>query len=148
MACVSKIRPPAPTPRVDSLRPVISLAARPLWRENLAWLELASLWSERGQLRKSRAHSPKSVLLIPGFMTGDRHMAMMNNWLLRTGHATDCAGIRFNVDCSEASVSRIEQRLSQFAAARRQRVVLVATVAEVCLRESSQSDVQTSSRAS
>jgi pimeloyl-ACP methyl ester carboxylesterase len=107
------------------LRSVISLAARPLWRENLIWVEFASLSSVRAQLSKSRTSSPKSVLLIPGFMTGDRHLAIMRQWLEQAGHATDCAGMRFNVDCSEAAIKRLERRLERFSATKQQRVMLI-----------------------
>jgi pimeloyl-ACP methyl ester carboxylesterase len=102
---------------------VVSLAARPLWRENLLWLELASRsWSKLGS---GQARRPRSIVLIPGFMTGDRHLTMMKRWLEEAGHATECTGIRFNVDCSEAAVKRLEDRLEAFSAARRQRLVLI-----------------------
>ena len=114
-----------PPPAPGAVRSLMSLATRPLWRENLVWLELASLsgvWSKRGKSQASRA---RSVILIPGFMTGDRHLAVMRRWLEEAGHTTECAGIRFNVDCSEEAVKRLEHRLERFSATQGQRVVLI-----------------------
>ncbi len=108
------------------MRSVISLARRPLWRENLVLLELASFSGELRKLSEApQAAAPSSVLLIPGFMTGDRHLGPMKRWLERAGHTTECAGIRLNVDCSEAAVARLERRLESFSAAQGRRVVLV-----------------------
>jgi len=108
------------------LRSVISLARRPLWRENLVLLELASFSGELRKLSEApQAAAPSSVLLIPGFMTGDRHLGPMKRWLERAGHTTECAGIRLNVDCSEAAVARLERRLESFSAAQDRRVVLI-----------------------
>lgn len=58
------------------------------------------------------------VLLIPGFLAGDPSLTTMTKWLRRTGHHTRKAGIRLNVACSGAAVSRLEERLEEFAAAR------------------------------
>ncbi|MFL5911112.1 MAG: esterase/lipase family protein [Gaiellaceae bacterium] len=49
----------------------------------------------------------------------------MKHWLERAGHATQCAGIRWNVDCSAAAIARLEERLETFSAAQGQRVVLI-----------------------
>ena len=76
--------------------PVISLFGRPLWRENLVWLELASALRELP--KPSRANDPRPTLLIPGFFSGDRHLVIMKHWLERAGHATQSAGIRWNID--------------------------------------------------
>jgi pimeloyl-ACP methyl ester carboxylesterase len=58
-------------------------------------------------------------------MTGDRHLGMMKRWLEQAGHPTECAGIRMNVDCSEAAVARLERRLARFSAAQEGRVVVI-----------------------
>jgi len=129
MASVQPTRPTDPDRKAlrasGAVRSVMSLAARPLWRENLVVLELASLSSVWSKPSKRQASRPRSVVLIPGFMTGDRHLAVMRRWLEQAGHTTECAGIRFNVDCSEAAVKRLEHRLEDFSAAQGQRVVLI-----------------------
>src|SRR5213078_2326129 len=68
---------------------------------------------------------PRPTLLIPGFLSGDRHLVIMKHWLERAGHATRCAGIRWNVDCSAAAIARLEERLEAFSAAQGQPVVLI-----------------------
>src|SRR5438046_6772530 len=60
------------------------------------------------------AEESQPVMLIPGFLTGDQSLGMMGSWLKRSGHRTRRAGIRLNVDCSEAAVTRLEQCLERF----------------------------------
>jgi triacylglycerol lipase len=65
------------------------------------------------------------VLLVPGFLAGDGSLGIMTGWLRRTGHRTSRAGIRFNVDCSEAALGRVLDRLERFAERRGERVAIV-----------------------
>jgi triacylglycerol lipase len=60
----------------------------------------------------------RPVLLIPGFLTGDPSLAALTGWLRRAGYRTRKAGIRLNVACSGAAVSRLEERLEELAVAR------------------------------
>ena len=53
-------------------------------------------------------------MLIPGFLTGDQSLGLLGSWLKRSGHRTRRAGMRFNVDCSEAAVGRLERCLERF----------------------------------
>jgi triacylglycerol lipase len=53
------------------------------------------------------------VLLVPGFLAGDPSLATMTYWLRRLGYHTSKAGIRANVDCSSASVARLEARVEE-----------------------------------
>jgi triacylglycerol lipase len=55
------------------------------------------------------------VLLIPGFLAGDDSLGVMTHWLRRTGHRTRKAGFRSNIDCSEAAVQRLEERVEVMA---------------------------------
>jgi pimeloyl-ACP methyl ester carboxylesterase len=110
----------------DWLRSLVLLARRPVWRENLVWLELASLLRELPSLSEAYpAETRSAVLLVPGFLSGDRALAMMKRWLARSGHVTECAGMRVNVDCSSAAVNRLEQRVERFAAREDRRVTLI-----------------------
>jgi pimeloyl-ACP methyl ester carboxylesterase len=79
---------------MPSLRNVIS--PPPVWRELRFGLEM------------------RALLLIPGFLTGDQSLGLLGSWLKRSGHRTRRAGIRLNVDCSEAAVSRLEHSLERF----------------------------------
>lgn len=65
-------------------------------------------------LAPREAPASRAVMLIPGFLTGDQSLRMLGSWLRRSGHRTRRAGMRLNVDCSEAAVSRLEQCLERF----------------------------------
>src|SRR5581483_9293434 len=53
------------------------------------------------------------VLLITGVYANDATMRPLAVWLRRTGYAPKRAGLRFNADCSEAEMSRLEMRLER-----------------------------------
>jgi triacylglycerol lipase len=65
------------------------------------------------------------VLLIPGFLAGDDSLGVMTHWLRRTGHHTCKAGIRSNINCSEATVNCLEERVEVLAERQEQKVALV-----------------------
>ncbi|HEX6457421.1 MAG TPA: alpha/beta hydrolase [Thermoleophilaceae bacterium] len=65
------------------------------------------------------------VMLIPGFLAGDDSLGLMTQWLRRTGHHTRKAGIRSNIDCSEAAVARLEERVEVMAECCEQKVAIV-----------------------
>ncbi|MHB8695792.1 MAG: esterase/lipase family protein, partial [Solirubrobacteraceae bacterium] len=88
-------------------------------------LELARLAADRDFLRPERQADAPPVLLVPGFMAGDRSLAALRGWLRRRGSRTASAGIRLNVDCAERVVSRVEVRLWQLAARSERRVVVI-----------------------
>ena len=71
------------------------------------------------------APESRAVMLIPGFLTGDQSLRMLGSWLKRSGHRTRRAGMRLNVDCSEAAVSRLEQCLEQFCEEQAEQAFLV-----------------------
>ena len=105
----------------------ISRGARPpLWREARIGLETALLLRDpvfRGDGVVDGRGRP--VLLIPGFLAGDASLAMMAGWLKRTGYRPKRAGMRANVDCSGATVSRLEEKLEELVAEQGQRAVVV-----------------------
>jgi triacylglycerol lipase len=98
----------------------------PIWREGRVGLELAALLRDpvySGAGVRPAAGQP--VLLVPGFLAGDDSLGLMTKWLRRTGHHTRSAGIRANIDCSEASVERLISRLESLAERRGRRVALI-----------------------
>src|SRR5688500_16109092 len=99
----------------------------PLWREIRFGWEAAALVRDpvfRGDGVADGRGQP--VLLVPGFMAGDRSLAMMAGWLKRCGHKPSKAGMLANVDCSGAALARLEQRLEALVAERaRRRAVIV-----------------------
>ncbi|HEY1274482.1 MAG TPA: hypothetical protein VGF25_06215 [Thermoleophilaceae bacterium] len=103
----------APIPISRSNRP--SFRRRPpLWREARVGLEAAALMRDpvfRGAGVADGYGRP--VLLIPGFMAGDGSLAVMANWLRRTGHRPGTAGMLANVDCSGVALDRLEARLER-----------------------------------
>jgi pimeloyl-ACP methyl ester carboxylesterase len=54
----------------------------------------------------------RPVLLIPGFMSGDVSMTVMARWLARAGYTPLRSQVRLNVDCSRATVDRLERRVA------------------------------------
>ncbi len=54
----------------------------------------------------------RPVLLIPGFMSGDASMTVMARWLTRAGYVALRSQVRLNVDCSRATVDRLERRVA------------------------------------
>ena len=98
----------------------------PLWREGRLGLEAAALLRSRvyrGDDVEDAGGQP--VLLIPGFLAGDESLGLMTRWLRRTGHHTRRAGMRSNVDCSEASYERLAERLECLVETRGERVAII-----------------------
>src|SRR5437899_11771837 len=101
-------------------------ALPPIWREGRLGLEAAAL------LRHPIWHGDgvpdaggQPVMLLPGFLAGDDSLGLMTKWLRRTGHHTRKAGMRSNVDCSAATVERLEERLETMAETRGEKVAIV-----------------------
>lgn len=89
-------------------------ALPPIWRETLLPAEAAGLVLDpifRG-IGMPAGHG-RPVLLIPGYLAGDRSLATMAGWLQRGGYRAERAGIRLNVGCGGTTVGRLERRLEQ-----------------------------------
>src|SRR5262245_54401933 len=98
----------------------------PIWRESRFGLEMAALL--RNPVYQGVGISDgrgQPVMLIPGFLAGDDSLGVMTRWLRRTGHHTRKAGMRSNINCSEAAVGRLEERLEVHAEACEQKVAIV-----------------------
>jgi triacylglycerol lipase len=52
------------------------------------------------------------VLLVPGFLSGDVSLRSLRTWLQRIGYRTYRADIRWNVDCAERALVRLERRVT------------------------------------
>ncbi len=105
---------------------VSHLPTPPLHLEARAGLELRALlrsraWRGDGLPRGDGA----PVLLIPGFLAGDMTLRLMAGWLERLGHLPVVAGIRANVECSEAAVRSLEKRLDREVAKSGRRAMIV-----------------------
>jgi pimeloyl-ACP methyl ester carboxylesterase len=110
----------------DEMKGPPLLSQPPLWRESRLGLEVAALVRDpifRGHDVDDASGQP--VLLVPGFLAGDGSLGLMTRWLRRTGHHTRKAGMRANVDCSEAVTRRLEARLEQMVRRHGQRVAII-----------------------
>jgi pimeloyl-ACP methyl ester carboxylesterase len=99
--------------------------AAPLRGELRYGLELARLLADRDFHRPAHSAQAPPVLLVPGFMAGDRSLGVLTGWLRRRGSRTSSAGIRFNVDCAERAVVGIEARLRRLAERAERPVTLI-----------------------
>jgi triacylglycerol lipase len=98
----------------------------PLWRESRLGAEAAALLRSsvfKGEGVEDAEGQP--VMLIPGFMAGDDSLGVMTRWLRKTGHHTRKAGMRANVDCSQAAYERLLERLECMVDTRGERVAIV-----------------------
>jgi triacylglycerol lipase len=90
-------------------------AVAPLRGELRYAAELAQLLASSEFRSVERRTDAPPVMLIPGFMAGDRSLNVMRGWLRRRGHRVRTSGIRTNVGCAEQVVGRLDQRLRALA---------------------------------
>jgi triacylglycerol lipase len=90
-------------------------AVAPLRGELRYGAELAQLLASREFHAVERRADAPPVMLIPGFMAGDRSLNIMRGWLRRRGHRVRTSGIRTNVGCAEQVVRRLETRVRSLA---------------------------------
>jgi pimeloyl-ACP methyl ester carboxylesterase len=84
----------------------------PLWLEGRVWLEFVAL--RRDPIFSGVGVPPgrnQPVMLIPGFMAGDRSLDTMRGWLKRNGYWPMRSGIELNVQSSAVLVERIAERI-------------------------------------
>ncbi|HYT11156.1 MAG TPA: hypothetical protein VEL12_00095 [Candidatus Nitrosopolaris sp.] len=92
----------------------------------LALRELAALLRDpvfRG--RGVRHGDGRSVLLVPGFLSGDWTLTVMHGWLERIGYKAHVSGINFNVRASEHMLAGLRRRLVQIQAGDPSRVTII-----------------------
>jgi pimeloyl-ACP methyl ester carboxylesterase len=109
---------------------VLEAPATPLWGELRYGGELARLMLARRELpRPARFARPREgaqpVMLIPGFMAGDRSLGVMRSWLRGRGHSVAASGLRLNAGCAGDIVARLQDELRTFAERSGAPVVLV-----------------------
>ena len=67
----------------------------------------------------------RPVLLVPGFLSGDWSMTVMNGWLQRIGYKAYMSGIYFNVRASEHMLAGLRRRIADIHATAPSRVTLI-----------------------
>jgi triacylglycerol lipase len=90
-------------------------------------LELARLLGD--PVYGGRADMPRGdgrpVVLVPGFLAGDRTLSVMAGWLRRMGYAPAACGFLANVDCSDRALERVERRVDELHREHGRRVAVV-----------------------
>ena len=90
-------------------------------------LELARLLGD--PVYAGRAGLPcgdgRPVVLVPGFLAGDRTLSVMAGWLRRMGYAPAGCGFVANVDCSDRAIDRVERRVDELHRRHARRVAVV-----------------------
>lgn len=67
----------------------------------------------------------RPVLLIPGFLSGDWSLVVMDGWLKRIGYRPYLSGINFNVHHSERLIAGLRSRLAEVRAESGSRVSVI-----------------------
>jgi pimeloyl-ACP methyl ester carboxylesterase len=90
-------------------------------------LELARLLGD--PVYRARADLPRGdgrpVVVLPGFLAGDRTLSIMSGWLRRLGYAPAACGFVANVDCSDRALERVERRIDALHRDHGRRVAVV-----------------------
>jgi triacylglycerol lipase len=97
----------------------------PLWLEGRVWLEYVQLM--RDPVFGGEGVPPgrgRPVMLIPGFIAGDRSLDTMRGWLKRNGYRPLRSGIDFNVQSSSELVERIVARIREQVPAGKKVIVI------------------------
>src|SRR3954449_2175917 len=98
----------------------------PIWREYTAGLELAALLRSRVWRGEGVADGGgRPVLLVPGFLAGDRSLGFMAQWLSRNGYRPKRARMLSNADCSGATLDRLEASIRELQETTGRRVAVV-----------------------
>jgi len=67
----------------------------------------------------------RPVLLVPGFLSGDWSLTVMQGWLQRIGYTAHMSGIYFNVRASEHMIAGLRRRVSDIQATDPSRVTII-----------------------
>jgi pimeloyl-ACP methyl ester carboxylesterase len=95
--------------------------------ETRSMLELARLLVD--PVFRSQSGLPRGdgrpVVLLPGFLAGDRTLSVMAGWLSRLGYEPRTCGFVANVDCSDRALQRIERHVDELHRGHGRRVAIV-----------------------
>lgn len=95
----------------------------PIWRELTS---LVSWWSAPPAAAAATAPGRgEPVLLVPGFLAGDRSMLTVSDHLDSAGYHPHASGISSNVGCSETTLRHLSDRAERLADGYGQRVAIV-----------------------
>src|SRR5262245_40102284 len=94
-------------------------------REMLSWFNVVHLAGRRVPAVDPDSTDRVSVVLVPGFLTGDWSLVPFARELRRAGFPTVRSGITWNTGCTEAMVDLLERRLERTVATLGRPVALV-----------------------
>lgn len=95
------------------------------WRELRAVRDLATTWTRRRDLRQAPRGQGQPVLLVPGFRTSDRAMAVHRRYLEKLGFVVRGWGLGTNQGNVKALLPRLSEQVDQFCQAVGSPVALV-----------------------
>src|SRR3954471_13884421 len=105
--------------------PHVSRLGIPIWREGRAALETIELYRRRRPGRAAPRGDGQPVLLIPGYLSGDRTLGRLASWLRQIGYAPEHSAIAANVDCATRTTERLIQRSKAITDAHGEHAVMV-----------------------
>jgi triacylglycerol lipase len=91
------------------------------WQAEAARLLVDPIFYGRGVPRGDG----RPVVLLPGFLAGDYTLRTMAVWLRRLGYRPSGCGFRFNVDCSERALLRVESKVDELHGRYGRRVAVI-----------------------
>jgi triacylglycerol lipase len=80
------------------------------WMLELARLVVDPVFRDASALPRGDG---RSVVLLPGFLAGDRTMSILSGWLRRLEYLPAMCGFVANVDCSDRALERVERRVDE-----------------------------------
>ncbi len=96
-----------------------------LW-DPLSLRELTALFGDPVFRGRGIPHGDgRPVLLVPGFLSGDWSMRVLDNWLIRVGYRSHLSGILFNVHHSERMLAGLRRKVAEIKKATGTRVSIV-----------------------
>jgi triacylglycerol lipase len=94
--------------------------------ETRAGLELARLLADPVWHGSGVPHGDgRPVVLIPGFLAGDRTMSVISTWLRRVGYRPSFCGFVANTDCSDRALDRVARTVDDVWSSDGRRVALI-----------------------
>jgi triacylglycerol lipase len=93
------------TPAVESAPWKGNVVGELRWHAELARLLMDSVWSGSDVPRGLG----EPVVVVPGFLAGDRSTVLLRHWLRRIGYDAEPAGMLLNIDCSARALAALER---------------------------------------
>jgi triacylglycerol lipase len=121
---MERARDPIDSAAVRHDDPVVNLSS--MFGEARAALEGLDFYRRRQQPGPDTPLGDgQPVVLVPGYMSGDRSLAPLATWLERLGYTPYYGGISANVDCATRTADRLARRITAIGELHGDRVLIV-----------------------